>query len=216
MNIFQQIAAALVDGEAELTLNLVNKCIADDIDINQIVDEGLAVGIKQVGDYFEDGEFFLPELMQGAEIMKSAMEILNPIILEKTGGQFKSKGRVVIGTVAGDIHDIGKTLVASMLTASGYEVHDMGADVPIERFLNEVIDKNADLLCMSALLTTTMINQREVISKISEKGLRNKVKILVGGAPVTKKWAQEIGADGFAENAVEAVKIANILIGVDD
>lgn len=216
MQIFQQIADALVDGEAELTLNLVNKCIDDGIEINRIIDEGLAVGIKRVGAYFEEGEFFLPELMQGAEIMKSAMDILNPIIIEQTGGQYKSKGKVVIGTVAGDIHDIGKTLVASMLTASGYEVHDMGADVPIDSFLDEVIDKNADLLCMSALLTTTMVNQREVIIRISDSGHRDKVKILVGGAPVTKEWAQEIGADGFAENAVEAVKMANILIGADD
>ncbi|MFV2015808.1 MAG: corrinoid protein [Candidatus Heimdallarchaeota archaeon] len=216
MQIFQQIAGALVDGDVELTLDLVNKCIEEGIDVNQIIDEGLAAGIKQVGDYFEDGEFFLPELMQGAEIMKSAMEVLNPIILEKTGGLYKSKGKVVIGTVSGDIHDIGKTLVGSMLTASGFEVYDMGADVPNERFLEEIKDKKADLLCMSALLTTTMINQREVINRISDQGYRNKVKILVGGAPVSEEWAEEIGADGFAENAVEAVKIAKALIGVDD
>lgn len=215
MQIFQQIADALVDGEAELTMKLVNKCIDDGIEINQIIDKGLAVGIKQVGDYFEDGEFFLPELMQGAEIMKSAMDILNPIILQQTGGQYKSKGKVVIGTVEGDIHDIGKTLVASMLTASGFEVYDMGADVSIESFLNEIIDKKADMLCMSALLTTTMINQRVVIERLSSSGYRDRVKILVGGAPVSKEWAKEIGADGFAENAVEAVKIATMLIGGD-
>lgn len=215
MEIFQQIADALVDGEVDLTMNLLNKCIDDGVKINQIIDEGLAVGIKQVGDYFEEGEFFLPELMQGAEIMKSAMDILNPIILQQTGGQYKSKGKVVIGTVEGDIHDIGKTLVASMLTASGFEVYDMGADVSIESFLNEIIDKKADMLCMSALLTTTMINQRVVIERLSSLGYRDRVKILVGGAPVSKEWAKEIGADGFAENAVEAVKIATMLIGGD-
>lgn len=213
MQIFNQIIDALVDGEEELTIDLVNKCLEDDIEISRIIDEALAVGIKKVGDYFEEGEFFLPELMQGAEIMKAAMDILNPLILEKTGGQYKSKGAVVIGTVAGDIHDIGKTLVASMLTASGYQVHDMGADVPIENFIKEIKDKAADLLCMSALLTTTMVNQKEIIDLITKEGYRDKVKIMVGGAPVSKEWAVEIGADGFAENAVDAVKMANTLVG---
>ncbi len=212
MQIFQQISEALLEGEADLTLNLVQKCVKDGVDINQIIDEGLAVGIKQAGDYFEDGEFFLPELMQGAEIMKAAMDILTPLIMEKKGERPQFMGKAVIGTVSGDIHDIGKTLVGSMLTASGFEVMDLGADVSIDRFLQSAEELNADLICLSALLTTTMLVQRDLIKELENRHEREKYIVLVGGAPINQKWANEIKANGYAENAVAAVKLATELI----
>lgn len=212
MQIFQQISKALVEGEADLTIKLVQKCINDKIDVNLIIDEGLAVGIKQAGDYFEEGEFFLPELMQGAEIMKSAMDLLRPLIIEQKGDKPQAKGTVVIGTVSGDIHDIGKTLVGSMLTASGFEVKDLGADVSIDRFIETAEELKADFICLSALLTTTMLIQRDLIQELENRNLRDKYIVFVGGAPINQKWANEINANGYAENAVAAVKLATELI----
>ncbi|OLS29090.1 MAG: Dimethylamine corrinoid protein [Candidatus Heimdallarchaeota archaeon LC_2] len=212
MQIFQQISKALVEGEADLTIKLVQKCINDKIDVNLIIDEGLAVGIKQAGDYFEEGEFFLPELMQGAEIMKSAMDLLRPLIIEQKGDKPQTKGTVVIGTVSGDIHDIGKTLVGSMLTASGFEVKDLGADVSIDRFIETAEELKADFICLSALLTTTMLIQRDLIQELENRNLRDKYIVFVGGAPINQKWANEINANRYAENAVAAVKLATELI----
>ena len=212
MSIFHEIAEALVKGQLDKTLELVNKGLEDGVSVNDIIDNGLSVGIRRVGDLWEEGEFFLPELMQGAEIMRSAMDILNPHILKQKDDTIRSMGKVVIGTVAGDIHDIGKTVVGSMLTASGFDVVDLGPDVPIDRFLSVAEGVQADMICLSALLTTTMIVQRDVIAALKEKGLRHKYMVMIGGAPVTELWADEIGADGFGENAVAAVKKATELI----
>ena len=148
--------------------------------------------------------------MRSAEAMKAAMEIFTPI-LAKGKGQ-RSFTRVVIGTIEGDIHDIGKTLVASMLSAEGFEVYDLGADVPITDFVDKAIEVDAQLICISALLTTTMMGSKRLIDLLIEKGIRDKFKVLVGGAPVTKKWTEEIGADGTAENAISAVKLAKKLL----
>lgn len=212
MSVFNEISEALVKGELDKTLALVNKGIEDGLAVNEIIDNGLSVGIRRVGDLWEEGEFFLPELMQGAEIMRSAMDILNPHILKQKDDTTRSMGKVVIGTVAGDIHDIGKTVVGSMLTASGFDVVDLGPDVPIDRFLSVAEEVQADMICLSALLTTTMITQGDLIIELKKRDLRHKYIVMIGGAPVTERWADEIGADGFGDNAVAAVKKATELI----
>ncbi|MHA2092781.1 MAG: cobalamin B12-binding domain-containing protein [Candidatus Kariarchaeaceae archaeon] len=211
MTLLEEIAETLVDGDEEKTLKLVRTCLDQNMNVNTIIDEGLAIGIRKVGDLWEEGEFFLPELMQGAEIMKAAMDLLKPVLLEQKKTD-RAIGRAVIGTVAGDIHDIGKTLVASMLTASGFEVFDLGADVSIDNFIEVAENKEANLICLSALLTTTMLVQRDLISELVKRGLREKYKVIVGGAPINLKWANEINADGYAENAVAAVKLASSLL----
>ncbi len=200
---------AIVNGNIPKAKELAQRAVADKVDINKVIDI-LSDAIREVGDLFEEGEYFLPELMRSAEAMKAAMAILSPKITE--GKEKRTAARVVIGTIEGDIHDIGKTLVASMLSAEGYEVYDLGADVSVEKFINKAIEVDAQLICISALLTTTMLGQKKLIDSLKEKGIRDKFKVLVGGAPVTKKWTEDIGADGTAENAVSAVKLAKKLL----
>ena len=199
----------IVQGNIPKAKELAQKAIVDNIDINKVID-AFSEAIREVGDLFEEGEFFLPELMRSAEAMKAAMEILTPALSE--GKEQRSFARVVIGTIEGDIHDIGKTLVAAMLSAEGFEVYDLGADVPVTDFVDKAIEVEAQLICISALLTTTMMGSKRLIDLLSEKGIRDKFKVLVGGAPVTKKWTEDIGADGTAENAVSAVKLAKKLL----
>jgi corrinoid protein of di/trimethylamine methyltransferase len=199
----------IVQGNIPKAKELAQKAVADNIDINKVIDT-FSEAIREVGDLFEEGEYFLPELMRSAEAMKAAMEIFTPILSERK--EKRTSTRVVIGTIEGDIHDIGKTLVASMLSAEGYEVYDLGADVPVSDFVDKAIEVDAQLICVSALLTTTMMGAKRLIDLLTEKGIREKYKVLVGGAPVTKKWTEDIGADGTAENAVSAVKLAKKLL----
>jgi corrinoid protein of di/trimethylamine methyltransferase len=200
----------IINGDRELAKKLANEAITNKEDINKIID-AFSEAIRHVGDLFEEGEFFLPELMRSAEAMKGAMEILTPALTE--GAQEdRIVGKVVIGTIEGDIHDIGKTLVASMLQAEGFEVHDLGADVSVDAFIEKAVEVDANLICISALLTTTMVGQKKLIEDLKEKGLRNKFKVMIGGAPVSKNWVEEIGADGTAENAISAVKLAKKLV----
>lgn len=199
----------IVQGNIPKAKELAQKAVTDKLDINKVID-AFSEAIREVGDLFEEGEYFLPELMRSAEAMKAAMEIFTPILSEGKGQ--RSFTRVVIGTIEGDIHDIGKTLVASMLSAEGFEVYDLGADVPISDFVDKAIEVDAQLICISALLTTTMMGSKRLIDLLIEKGIRDKFKVLVGGAPVTKKWSEDIGADGTAENAISAVKLAKKLI----
>ncbi|MCE7746117.1 MAG: dimethylamine corrinoid protein 3 [Candidatus Heimdallarchaeota archaeon] len=199
----------IVKGNIPKTRELAQKAVKDKLDINKVIDT-FSEAIREVGDLFEEGEYFLPELMRSAEAMKAAMEIFTPILAE--GKEQRSVARVVIGTIEGDIHDIGKTLVASLLSAEGFEVHDLGADVPVTDFVDKAIEVDAQLICISALLTTTMMGSKRLIDLLIEKGIRNKFKVLVGGAPVTKKWTEDIGADGTAENAISAVKLAKKLL----
>ncbi len=175
----------------------------------------LTSALKVVGDKFENGEIFLVQLIVAGEASKSVTsKYLEPLIKE-AGGRRETLGRVVIGTVAGDIHEIGKNIVASMLTAAGFEVIDLGTDVPVEKFVEAVKKYKPDILGLSALLTTTMHVQKEIIEALKKADLREKVKVIVGGSPVTKNWSEEIGADGYAENAVEAVKLAKKLVGAE-
>ena len=199
----------IVKGNIPKAKELAEKAIAENIEINDVIDS-FSEAIREVGDLFEEGEYFLPELMRSAEAMKAAMEILTPAISE--GKDKRTFARVVIGTIEGDIHDIGKTLVASMLGAEGFEVYDLGADVPVTDFIDKAVEVDAQLICISALLTTTMVGQKRLVDLLIERGIRDKFKILVGGAPVTKKWTEEIGADGTAENAISAVKLAKKLM----
>ena len=202
---------AIVEGNKEEAEQLARESIEKKIDLNEVIDKGYMPGIQKVGDLWESGEYFLPELITSAEAMKAAMAVLQPE-LEKAQIATKSQGKVVIGTVEGDIHDIGKSLVASMLSANGFDVIDLGADVKLEEFIEKAETENADFVCLSALLTTTMLGQKKVVELLEEKNLSNRFMVLVGGAPVNQKWADDIRANGYAENAMTAVKVAKKLM----
>jgi corrinoid protein of di/trimethylamine methyltransferase len=202
---------AVLSGRKQRSADLASLALANNYDIMRVIEEGFSTGVRRAGQLWEEGEYFLPELAFSAEAMKAAMEILKPA-LAGSDGPNRAKATAVIGTVQGDIHDIGKTLVATMLSADGFRVIDLGGDVPHARFLDEIAASKAGLLCMSALLTTTMTGQQAVIRLLEEKGLRGKVKVMVGGAPTTAAWAHDIGADGHADNAVQAVSKANALL----
>lgn len=196
-------------GEAE---RLAREALDRKMDLNEVIEKGYVPGIQKVGKLWESGEYFLPELVTSAECMKAAMAIIEPE-LRKEKKNIKSIGKVVIGTVQGDIHDIGKNLVSSMLSANGFEVVDLGADVRLESFIESAEQESADFICLSALLTTTMAGQKRLIDMLKERNMYGRFKVLVGGAPVSQRWAEEIGADGYAENAVAAVKVAKDLMG---
>ncbi|OGD13658.1 MAG: dimethylamine corrinoid protein 3 [Candidatus Aminicenantes bacterium RBG_16_63_14] len=203
---------AIVAGDRAAAAALAGDAVRSGLDLLEVIERGYVPGIEKVGELWEQGEYFLPELISSAEAMKAAMAVLEPELNRKNIGA-RMGGKVVIGTVEGDIHDIGKNLVASMLQAGGFEVFDLGADVKLERFIEKAEAVGAGMICLSALLTTTMTNQRRLIGLLRDKGLRDKYKVLVGGAPASRKWAEEIGADGYAENAVAAVKLAKSLAG---
>jgi corrinoid protein of di/trimethylamine methyltransferase len=213
-DLLTRIAASLDEGEPERTIALTKQAVEAGLEPLNIIDEALIKGMDVVGDKFSRGEYFLPHLIIAAKGMQGAMEVLEPILHEQQQAR-ESLGRVVIGTVAGDIHAIGKSLVGTMLSANGFEVYDLGVDVPVEKFIQEIKERNADLLGLSALLTTTRGVQRQVIQSLDEQGLRDGVKVLVGGAPVTEAWAQEINADGYAEDAMGAVALAKRLVRKD-
>ncbi len=211
-DLYQSIRKAIIDGDRPAARELALEAVRMGLDLNEVIDQGYVPGIQVVGELWEKGEYFLPELITSAECMKAAMDVLQPE-MAKAHVKSRSLGKVVIGTVEGDIHDIGKNLVSSMLQANGFEVFDLGADVKLERFIEKAQAEGADLVCLSALLTTTMLNQKRFIELLGAKGLSGKFKVLVGGAPATRKWAEDIGAQGYAENAALAVKEAKALMG---
>ena len=210
--LFARMEKAIIEGGKAEAQALAREAIKAKLDLNEVIENGYVPGIQKVGDLWEKGDYFLPELITSAECMKAAMAVLQPE-LDKAKIKTKSKGKVVIGTTEGDIHDIGKNLVASMLSANGFEVFDLGADVKLERFIQKAEETEADFICLSALLTTTMLGQKKAIEMLKEKNLYGKFKVLVGGAPASQKWADDIGADGYAENAMLAVKVAKRLMG---
>lgn len=212
--LFAKMAQTIIDGEAEQAAELAQQGLDAGLPAADILDNGYVKGIEEVGELFATGEFFLPELVQGAEAMKAAVAVLEPA-LEASGSSTHSLGTAVAGTVAGDIHEIGKTIVCSMMSAAGFTVTDIGCDVPIETFIEKVKDEKPDLLLLSALLTTTMPNQAKTIEALKEAGLRENVKVMIGGAPTTRAWADEIGADGYSEDAIEAVATAKKLVGAE-
>ncbi len=199
--LFDAMCQSVLDGDEVAAADLAKQALDGDIPPLRAIEDGYVQGIRKAGELWEEGEFFLPELVTAAQAMKAAMALLQPALSGGSGG--RSAGKVVIGTVQGDIHDIGKTLVGTLLSANGYEVRDEGADVPVERFVAAAREMDADLVCASALLTTTMTVQRDLIRALGEAGLR--CRVLVGGAPVTAAWAEEIGAAGYADSAVSAV-----------
>jgi len=206
-----QIVASLVAGDPDATVDGTRQAIAAGIEPLAIIDGGLVPGMRIVGEKYSTGEYFLPNLIVSASGMKQAMAILVPE-LKARRQHLTSSGTVVIGTVRGDIHEIGKSLVATMLAANGFEVHDLGVDVPTDAFVARVKEAGANLVGLSALLTTTMHGQKDVIDALTKAGLRAQVKVMVGGAPVTRKWADDIGADGWAQDAVAAVDLATRLV----
>jgi corrinoid protein of di/trimethylamine methyltransferase len=212
-DLYEQMKQTVLDGEPEEAAALAQQGLDAGLAPGDILDLGFVKVIEEVGDLFGRGEFFLPELVQGAEAMKAAVAVLQPAI-DAVGGTRRSLGVAVAGTVAGDIHEIGKTIVCSMLSAAGFSVTDVGCDVPVETFVNTVRETNADLLLLSALLTTTMPNQQKTIEALKAAGLRDSVKVMIGGAPTTRAWAEEIGADGYSEDAIEAVATAKSILGV--
>ena len=212
-DLYAQMKQTVIDGEVEDAERLAKEGLDAGLDPSEILDKGFVKGIEEVGDLFGKGEFFLPELVQGAEAMKAAVAVLQPAI-DAAGGARTTLGVAVAGTVAGDIHEIGKTIVCSMLSAAGFTVTDVGCDVPVATFVEKCQEEGADLLLLSALLTTTMPNQQKTIEALKAAGLRDSVKVMIGGAPTTRAWADEIGADGYAEDAIEAVATAKTILGV--
>lgn len=212
--LYTQLSLAVIEGDEELAVSITKQSLEQGLNPLEVINEGLTPGMDVVGEKFSCGEYFLPHLVMAGNTMKAALGLLEPA-LKASGMAREAPGTVVLGTVAGDIHEIGKSLVATMLTASGFVVHDLGVDVPAGKFVEAARETGADLVGLSALLTTTMGIQRKVIEELTEAGLRERVKVMVGGAPVSPQWAQEIGADGYAEDAAGAVVLARRLVGAD-
>jgi trimethylamine corrinoid protein len=201
---------AVLTGNNAAALDLAARAVAGEHDVLDAIENGFSAGIRSAGDLWERGEYFLPELAFSAEVMKAALGILEPALLDAKARGLAGR-TIVIGTVKGDIHDIGKSLVATMLSANGFDVIDLGADVPHERFVEEASARNAKLICMSALLTTTMTGQGRVVDLLRANGAMGRVRVLVGGAPTSESWAEQIGADAWASDAVRAVRVAQEL-----
>lgn len=201
----EKLFEAIVKGDANTSRTITAQALAEAIDPLELVNEYLVPAMDEVGRRFQCNDYFVPELLIAARAMKAALELIRPHLVARGD---KPIGRVAIGTVKGDLHDIGKNLVASLLEGGGFEVIDLGVNVSPEKFIETVRDKNATIIAMSALLTTTMPAMRTTIQALKEAGVRDQVKVLIGGAPITQKYAEEIGADGYSENAVGAVALA--------
>ncbi len=202
---------SVIEGDEDAAITVANTIIAEGLNPVDVISQGFAKGMITVGDLFANEEYALPEVLLSADAMQSALDLLSPHIPREEVE--KKWGTVVIGTVQGDIHDIGKRIVATMLEVYGFEVHDLGRDVPLENFIEKVVEVNADIVAASALMTTTMVAQKMLHEALQEAGIRDQVKLMVGGAAVTQEWADQIGADGYAEEVTEAVKKAKQLVG---
>ena len=211
VEIHKKLAQAVVDGESEVAEALARQALEQGLEPLDCINEGLTKGIQHVGELFADGECYLPELVMSANAMKAALSVLEPAMLG--GKQREIVGKVVLGTVQGDLHEIGKNLVGIMLTANGFQVIDIGANKSVSEFIKAIKENSATIVGASALLTTTMREQKKLIDAIKEAGLREQVKVMVGGAPVNQEYAEQIGADGYAEDAVSAVHLAFRLVG---
>ena len=206
---YQKLYDAILNGDAKAAVAATQQALAENADPMELVTNYMITAMGEVGRRFECEDYFVPELLLAARAMKGSLELLRPL-LAAAGAE--PTGRVVIGTVKGDLHDIGKNLVCSMLEGGGFEVTDLGADVSPEKFVEAVREKRADLVCLSALLTVTMPSMKTTIEALKSAGVRGQVKVMIGGAPVTARYAEEIGADAFGENASTAVAIARQLV----
>lgn len=209
MAILDDIKEAVVDGEIDEIQDLVQQAIDEGLEPGKIINEGLIGGMNVVAPLFRDGEMFVPEVMESADTMKAGIEVVKPLLGE---GGVETKGKIAIGTVDGDLHDIGKNLVVLMLESNGYEVEDLGIDVPVEKFAEAITTGGAQIVGLSAMLTTTMMQMDTTIKYLADQGLRDKVKIIVGGAPITQQFADEIAADGFSTDAAGAVALCDQLL----
>ena len=207
---FERLAKTVIDGDDEAAEAAAQAALADGLDALECINRGLTEGMRRVGELFESGDYFLPELIMGADAMKAALAVLEPALLDNQKREVL--GHVVLGTVEGDVHDIGKTLVGTLLTADGFQVTDIGFNQPAAEFVAAVRETNADLVGASALLTTTMRQHEQIIKELEAAGLRDSVKVMVGGAPAGQAWADAIGADGYAVDAIGAVALARILV----
>jgi len=210
--ILNKLMNAVLNYDIDEAVKAAKEAVEKDVDPVDAIEEGLAKGVRIVGERFGAGEVFLTELAIAAEAMKQAVAVLEPVI-SKSAKERKTLGKVVIGTVEGDIHDIGKSIVGTMLMVAGFDVVDLGVDVPTEKFIEKAKEVKPEIVGLSALMTTTMVKMADVIKALEREGLREKVKVIIGGAPTSKEWAEEIGADGHGGDAMEAVEVTKKLIG---
>lgn len=211
MGDYSDLYQAILEGNAKKAKEVTERALAEGADPLELLDRYMIPAMDEVGRRFDCQEYFVPELLIAARAMETALQLITPRLAESGG---RKAGKVIIGTVKGDIHDIGKNLVASMLKGGGFEVTDLGVDVPAEKFVEAVGNEENVIVAMSALLTTTMGYMREVIKALKEAGIRDRVKVMIGGAPITQRFADEIGADGYSENASGAVTLARRLLGL--
>ena len=209
-DIMEQIVDATVKGDDARCVVLAKRAVADGLDPLDVIQNGFAKGMHIVGDLFAKLEYFLPEVMLAADAMSAGVEVIKPELLARDDGG--SEGVVVIATIQGDLHDLGKNIVKIMLEASGFEVHDLGADVAVRDLIDKAQEVRADIIAASAILTTTMAHMPDIVKILTELGIRERYKIMVGGAPVIEQWARQMGADGYGEDASEAVEVARILV----
>ncbi|RLE71234.1 MAG: cobalamin-binding protein [Thermoprotei archaeon] len=210
--LLEKIKNLMVDLEIDKVKEAVQEALNKNIPPLTIINKALSPAMEIIGEKYEKGEYYLAELVVAGDTFKEVMDILKPYLKKQT---LKKLGKVVIGTVRGDLHEIGKNIVATMLETAGFDVYDLGVDVPPEKFVEKAKEVDADIVALSALLTTTMIEMKNVIDEFKKAGLRDKVKIIVGGAPVTEEYAKKIGADAYGKDAVEAVKICKQLVGAE-
>ncbi len=210
MELLQEIAVRVEEGRQNDVKSLVETCIERGISVSDILNDGLVAGMSSIGVKFRENEVFVPEVLVAARAMKAGLEIIKPILLRE---KVQSRGTIVMGTVLGDLHDIGKNIVCYMLQGAGYDVVDIGIDAPGEKFVEAAKESGAQIIGLSSLLTTTMVYMKEVIGTLRASGLGDRVKVMVGGAPVTQAFADEIGAHGYASDAASAVDVVRRLLG---
>jgi trimethylamine corrinoid protein len=208
-DVLEKLKKAMVEQDVEGAKAAAKQAVSENVDPMKCIDQGLGAGMNVISDQFDKAEVFVPQIIISAEAFMEAIEILKPAIK----GGYKSKGKVICHTVEGDIHDIGKNIVKIMLSANGFETVDLGRDVPVEHVVDVAVDEKVDLITGSALMSTTVFSQREIVNNLKERGIRDKFKTMFGGAPTTPEWIKQIGADGWAENGAEAVEVARKLLG---
>ena len=208
MNIYELMKEAVLDGDEEEAVKLAQQALEEGLELQKVMDDGFLAGIQEAGQLYEDEEYFLPDLVCSADAMKCALEVLDEAMKNDPNAQKGAAAKVALVTVQGDVHDIGKTIVGAMMTASGFEVYDLGTDVLNEDVIAKVKEIDPDVLGLSALLTTTMEEQGNIIEMLKAEGIRDDVKVIIGGAPVNQAWADKITADGYSDNAIAAVKLA--------